>query len=87
MKKLLIKQLFIISVFFSACNLNSKTSQNAKPASSILAAAKIGVPPIFKPSADKGFALHQDTLFYNERLYRADHFDTIHWQCLAVPHP
>ena len=69
MKKLLIKQLFIISVFFSACNLNSKTSQNAKPASSILAAAKIGVPPIFKPSADKGFALHQDTLFYNDIKY------------------
>jgi hypothetical protein len=69
MKKLLIKQLFIISVFFSACNLNSKTSQNAKPALSILAAGKIGVPPIFKPSADKGFALHQDTLFYNDIKY------------------
>jgi hypothetical protein len=69
MKKLLIKQLFIISVFFSACNLNSKTSQNTKPASSILAAVKIGVPPIFKPSADKGFALHQDTLFYNDIKY------------------
>ena len=69
MKKLLIKQLFIISVFFSACNLNSKTSQNTKPASSILAAVKIVVPPIFKPSADKGFALHQDTLFYNDIKY------------------
>jgi len=69
MKKVLITQLLFISVFFSACDLNSNTSQNKKPASSILAVGKIGVPPIFKPSADKGFILHQDTLFYNDTKY------------------
>jgi len=69
MKKGLITQLLFISVFFFACDLNSKTSQNTKPASSILPVGKIGVPLIYKPSADKGFTLHQDTLFYNETKY------------------
>jgi hypothetical protein len=69
MKKVLIVQLLIVSVFFSACDLNRTTSQNKKPASSNLAVGKIGVPPIFKPSTDKGFTLHQDTLFYNDIRY------------------
>ena len=69
MKKVLIVQLLIVSVFFSACDLNRKTSQNKNPASSNLAVGKIGIPPIFKPSADKDFTLHQDTLFYNDISY------------------
>ena len=69
MNKLLILQLLIVSVFFSACDLNRKTSQNKNPASSNLAVGKIGIPPIFKPSADKDFTLHQDTLFYNDISY------------------
>ena len=69
MNKLLIVQLLIVSVFFSACDLNRNTSQNIKPASSNLAVGKNGVPPIFKPSADKAFTLHQDTLFYNDISY------------------
>ncbi len=69
MKKALITQLLFISVFFFACDSNNKDSQNnqleLKPQNILLAS----VPPIFKPSADKGFTLHQDTLFYNDTKY------------------
>jgi hypothetical protein len=69
MKKLLIAAYFIASLFFLACDFNSKTSQIKTPVSRDLAVGKITIPSIFKPSADKGFNLHQDTLFCNDIKY------------------
>lgn len=69
MKKLLSAQLLIISVFFSACDLSSANRQNKSLKSIKKTVSEISVPPIFKPSADKGFTLHQDTLFYNDTKY------------------
>jgi hypothetical protein len=69
MKKYFILKCFIGILFFSACDLNNNGSQNnqleLKPQNIVVAS----VPTIFKASADKGFTLHQDTLFYNDIKY------------------
>jgi len=67
------KQCFILRclavLFLSACDSNNKDSQNnqleIKPQNILVAS----VPMIFKASADKGFTLHQDTLFHNDTKY------------------
>ena len=67
------KQYFILRclavLFLSACDSNNKDSQNnqleIKPQNILVAS----VPMIFKASADKGFTLHQDTLFHNDTKY------------------
>ena len=69
MKKALITQLLFISVFFFACDLNSKVSQNNKLEIKPQNLVAASVPTVFKPSADKGFTLNQDTLFYNDTKY------------------
>lgn len=69
MKKHFILRYFIPVLFLSACDSNNKDSQNnqleLKPQNILVAS----VPTIFKASADKGFTLHQDTLFHNDIKY------------------
>ncbi len=69
MKKYFILRCFIGILFLFACDSNNKDSQNnqleLKPQNIVVAS----VPTIFKASADKGFTLHQDTLFYNDTKY------------------
>ena len=69
MKQYFILRYFIAVLFLSACDSNNKDSQNnqleLKPQNIVVAS----VPTIFKASADKGFTLHQDTLFYNDTKY------------------
>ena len=69
MKQYFILRCFIGILFLSACDSNSKVSQNNKleiKPQNIVAAS---VPTIFKPSADKGFTLNQDTIFFNNAKY------------------
>ena len=69
MKKYFILRCFIGILFLSACDSNSKVSQNNKleiKPQNIVAAS---VPTVFKPSADKGFTLNQDTIFFNNSKY------------------
>ena len=69
MKQYFILSCFIAVLFLSACDSNNKDSQNnqleLKPQNIVVAS----IPTIFKPSADKGFTLHQDTLFHNDKKY------------------
>ena len=69
MKQYFILRCFIAVLFLSACDSNNKDSQNnqleIKPQKILVAS----VPMIFKASADKGFTLHQDTLFHNDTKY------------------
>ena len=69
MKQYFILRCFIAVLFLSACDSNNKDSQNnqleIKPQNILVAS----VPMIFKASADKGFTLHQDTLFHNDTKY------------------
>lgn len=69
MKKLLIVQLLIVSLFFSACQFNCKGSQNKNKAFSETTISSPIVPDIIKSSTDNGFNLHQDTLFFNDTKY------------------
>jgi antitoxin component YwqK of YwqJK toxin-antitoxin module len=69
MKQHFILGCFIPVMFLSACDLNNRVSQNNKleiKAQNIVAAS---VTNVFKPSADKGFTLQQDTLFFNDIKY------------------
>ena len=69
MKQYFILMCFIGILFLSACDSNSKVSQNNKleiKPQNIVAAS---VPTVFKPSADKGFTLNQDTIFFNNAKY------------------
>jgi hypothetical protein len=69
MKKFFILRCLIGILFLSACDSNNKGSQNnqleLKPQNIVVAS----VPNVFKPSTDKGFTLHQDTIFYNNAKY------------------
>ena len=69
MKKFFILGCLIGSLLFSACELGKHSSQNKNPASRTATVHTNNIPPIFKPSTDKGFTLHQDTLFYDNIKY------------------
>ena len=69
MKKYFILRCFIGILFLSACDSNSKVSQNNKLEIKPQNIGAASVPTIFKPSADKGFTLNQDTIFFNNAKY------------------
>lgn len=74
MKKLLIAEILFVSVFFLACKLQHKDKQNNQPAVSAVRNVVNRVPLIYKSISDKGFTLHQDTLFYNNKKYSGQVF-------------
>ena len=69
MKKLLIVQCLVISIFFLACNSTNKDSKDKMPSISTISIGKTDVPNVYKLSTDKNFTIHQDTLFYNGTHY------------------
>lgn len=69
MQKLCLVNLIVASLIFQACGSNHNVPLNKPSAFQATTNGKIKVPNVIKNSTEKGFTIHQDTLFYNQTKY------------------